>query len=89
LRYIYKRYSHALWSVGILEEKSRARISGVVGTNVDKKVVEIVEQRAGNYCEACGGLAQESMALHHRKLKSRGGKDTPANLIRCITVAII
>jgi hypothetical protein len=22
------------------------------------------------------------MALHHRKLKSRGGKDTPANLIR-------
>jgi hypothetical protein len=52
----------------------------VVG--IDKKVVEIVAQRAGNYCEACGGLAQESMALHHRKLKSRGGKDTPSNLIK-------
>ena len=49
---------------------------------IDKKVVALVEQRAGNYCEACGGLAQESMALHHRKLKSRGGKDTASNLIR-------
>ena len=54
----------------------------MAGTNVDKKVVEIVEKRAGNYCESCGGRAQESMALHHRKLKSRGGLDTPANLIR-------
>lgn len=49
---------------------------------MNKEVVEIVARRAGNYCEACGGVAQESMALHHRKLKSRGGKDTAANLIR-------
>ena len=67
---------------GLFGKKKRARISGVVGTNVDKQVVKIVEQRAGNFCESCGGRAQESMALHHRKLKSRGGKDTPANLIR-------
>ena len=48
---------------------------------IDKKVVEIVAARAGNYCEACGGLAHESMALHHRKLKSRGGKDAVSNLM--------
>lgn len=49
---------------------------------MDKKVVAIVHARANGYCEVCGfpGLL-ENMALHHRKLKSRGGKDTPANLI--------
>ena len=49
---------------------------------MDKKVVKIVEDRAGNYCEVCGSVALPSMALHHRKLKSRGGKDTPSNLIK-------
>ena len=48
---------------------------------MDKKIVAIVQERAGDYCEACGAAAQESMALHHRKLKSRGGKDSPANLM--------
>ena len=49
---------------------------------IDAKVVTIVITRADGYCETCGspGLP-ENMALHHRKLKSRGGKDTPANLI--------
>ena len=47
-----------------------------------KKVVEIVLERAGDYCEVCGKPAKESMALHHRKLRSRGGLDTPANIIR-------
>lgn len=49
---------------------------------MDKKVVRIVEERAGNYCEVCGGAALPSMALHHRKLRSRGGQDTPSNIIR-------
>lgn len=49
---------------------------------MDKKVVKIVEERAGDYCEVCGHAALPSMALHHRKLKSRGGQDTPSNLIR-------
>ena len=49
---------------------------------MDKAIVKIVTQRATFYCEVCGQVASESMALHHRKLKSRGGKDTPANLIR-------
>ena len=49
---------------------------------MDKAIVKIVTERATFYCEVCGQVASESMALHHRKLKSRGGKDTPANLIR-------
>ena len=48
---------------------------------IDKAVVELVKNRAAGYCEVCGSPALESMALHHRKLKSRGGKDTVANLI--------
>ena len=48
---------------------------------MDQKIVKLVKERAGGYCEVCGGVREESMALHHRKLKSRGGKDTVANLI--------
>jgi len=51
-------------------------------TMIDRKIVALVEERAGGYCEICGSPEQESMALHHRKLKSRGGKDSVANLIR-------
>jgi len=48
---------------------------------INAAVVDLVIARAAGYCERCGGPALESMALHHRKLKSRGGKDTPSNLI--------
>ena len=48
---------------------------------IDSAVVDLVKARAAGYCETCGGPALESMALHHRKLKSRGGKDEIANLI--------
>ena len=47
---------------------------------MDKKIVQIVQERANGYCEVCGGVAQEA-ALHHRKLRSRGGKDEVCNLI--------
>jgi 5-methylcytosine-specific restriction endonuclease McrA len=47
---------------------------------MDKKLVSLVQERANGYCEVCGGVVREG-ALHHRKLKSRGGKDTPSNLI--------
>jgi HNH endonuclease len=50
-------------------------------TMIDKKVVEIVHRRANGYCEVCGRVAESSMALHHRKLKSRGGQDTVSNLV--------
>ena len=45
------------------------------------EIANKVIERAAGYCETCGGRAEESMALHHRKLKSRGGKDEVANLI--------
>ncbi len=48
---------------------------------IDKDVVETVTGRAQGYCEVCGRVAEPSMALHHRKLKSRGGKNTVSNLI--------
>ena len=48
--------------------------------NVDKKIVEKVLERAKGYCEKCGQYG-EDMALHHRKLKSRGGIDSVANLM--------
>ena len=47
---------------------------------MNQKVVDIVLLRAGHYCEACGSSG-DNFALHHRKLKSRGGKDEPCNLI--------
>jgi hypothetical protein len=48
---------------------------------VDKKLARIIEERAGGYCEVCGTPALPSMAFHHRKLRSRGGKDSVSNLI--------
>lgn len=47
---------------------------------MNKKVAEIVLNRAGFYCEKCGRVGSD-FALHHRKLRSRGGQDTPSNLI--------
>lgn len=46
---------------------------------VPKAVAYAVLERAAQYCEKCGrpGL----LVLHHRKLRSRGGKHTTANLI--------
>jgi hypothetical protein len=49
---------------------------------IDSSIVAKVVARANGYCEVCGVAEQASMALHHRKLKSRGGKDCVANLIR-------
>ncbi len=48
---------------------------------IKQTIVNLVIQRAGGYCEKCGRPASESMALHHRKLKSRGGKDSVSNLM--------
>lgn len=43
---------------------------------------ELVWDRCAGYCEKCGvPLSREMFALHHRKLKSRGGKDTIENLV--------
>ena len=46
---------------------------------MDKVVAKIVLDRANGYCERCGKSAD--LALHHRQLKSRGGKDEVVNLV--------
>jgi hypothetical protein len=48
---------------------------------MDKMIANAVLERANGYCEKCGGTLQEAYNIHHRKLKSRGGKDEVANLI--------
>jgi hypothetical protein len=49
-------------------------------TRIKKDIVELVLQRANGYCEMCGKVLND-YALHHRKLKSRGGKDSVSNLM--------
>ena len=44
------------------------------------EIANIVLERAGHYCEACGSSGND-LALHHRRLRSQGGKDEPCNLI--------
>ena len=47
-----------------------------------KLLRELVFARCGGYCERCGiPLNPDDWALHHRKLKSRGGQDTPENTV--------
>ena len=49
---------------------------------MDKVLRELVWARCKGYCEKCGKpLLNDSYALHHRKLKSRGGKDEVENLV--------
>jgi hypothetical protein len=49
---------------------------------LDKVIREQVWQRSQGYCEMCGiSMDKQDFALHHRKLKSRGGKDEMSNLI--------
>ena len=50
-------------------------------TMIKGAIVDLVKGRAKGYCEVCGLPEEETMALHHRKLKSRGGQDSVANLI--------
>lgn len=46
-----------------------------------KALREKVLERCSGYCELCGNSLYEDFALHHRKLRSRGGKDSIENLI--------
>ena len=41
----------------------------------------VVLLRCAGYCEKCCNALPESWALHHRKLKSRGGKDAVENFV--------
>lgn len=46
---------------------------------VPANVRKLVRERARHRCERCGN--PDAHQLHHRLLRSRGGKDTPANLV--------
>jgi hypothetical protein len=46
---------------------------------IANKIVEAVINRSKGYCEFCGGAG--AACFHHRKLKSRGGKDSVSNLV--------
>lgn len=45
------------------------------------KLRAAVLQRCQGYCERCGIPLENDFALHHRKLRSRGGKDELPNLL--------
>ena len=47
---------------------------------MDKDTARTVLERSRGYCERCG-VPSHDLALHHRKLKSRGGKDEVSNLV--------
>ena len=47
---------------------------------LDRQVAETVLARARGYCERCG-VPSHDLALHHRKLRSRCGKDEVSNLV--------
>ena len=46
-----------------------------------KYLRELVLARCKGYCEFCGLGLTDNFALHHRKFKSRGGKDEINNLV--------
>lgn len=41
----------------------------------------LIRERAGGRCECCGDRLSPIFQAHHRKLRSRGGQDSAANLL--------
>ena len=50
------------------------------GSTIDPKLRALVRDRAGGLCECCGDRLSNIFQAHHRKLRSRGGQDSAANL---------
>ena len=48
---------------------------------MDSRLREQLFERCNGYCEWCGRGLPDTWAAHHRKLKSRGGKDEITNLV--------
>jgi len=48
---------------------------------MDKRLRALVFERSEGYCEFCCGSLPDSWAIHHRQLRSQGGKDVPENLV--------
>lgn len=47
---------------------------------IDGDLRQTVRARAGGCCECCGDRLSPTFQCHHRKLRSRGGQDSAANL---------
>ena len=50
-------------------------------SRIPPSVAREVIERAGPYCEACGGPLTQAGAFHHRQPRSAGGTDTAVNLM--------
>jgi hypothetical protein len=48
---------------------------------IEPALRQLVRARAGDCCELCGERLGAAWECHHRKLKSRGGQDSAANLL--------
>jgi hypothetical protein len=48
---------------------------------IDPALRTVVRDRAGGCCELCGERLGPVFECHHRKLRSRGGQDSAANLL--------
>ena len=51
-----------------------------MGLVLKQEIAEAVLGRSRGFCERCGKPSHD-LALHHRKLRSRGGKDSVTNLV--------
>lgn len=51
----------------------------MTATAIPTSVRDEVKTRSGGYCEACGLPGAEH--VHHRKLRSQGGRHEPINLL--------
>ena len=51
------------------------------GSTIDPKLRDRIRQRADGRCDCCGDRLAPIFQAHHRKLLSRGGQDSAANLL--------
>lgn len=53
----------------------------VKGSTIDPALRQLVKDRANGMCELCDARLGVRWECHHRKLRSRGGQDSAANLV--------
>lgn len=66
-----------------LARSSKPRQSGLRREHMDKELREGIIARAKGWCDACGRRMADpgKYEVHHRKLRTRGGGDSWANLL--------
>lgn len=61
--------------------RAKAKPKPLKRAPMDKDVRAAVIARAAGRCEHCGRPLGAKVDIHHRKLRTRGGDDDPANLM--------